>query len=109
MQNEVKQVHIDNTLKNYVVEIVGLTRRNDFIALGSSPRGSLAVCRAAQAWAYYCGRDYVLPEDIKKMLIPTLSHRILLKQEAKLKKMSVLDILTSIIDKVYIPLVNKAE
>ncbi len=109
MQNEVKQVHIDNTLKNYVVEIVNLTRRNDFISLGSSPRGSLAVCRAAQAWAYYSGRDYVLPEDIKKMLLPTLSHRILLKQEAKLKKMSVIDILTSIIDKVYIPLVNKAE
>lgn len=109
MQNEVKQVHIDNTLKNYIVEIVNLTRRNDFIALGSSPRGSLAVCRAAQAWAYYCGRDYVLPEDIKKMLLPTLCHRIVLKQEAKLKKMSALDILTSIIDKVFIPLVDNYE
>ena len=107
MQNEVKQVHIDNTLKNYVVEIVNLTRRNDFIALGSSPRGSLAVCRAAQAWAYYNGRDHVLPEDIKKMLLPTLCHRILLKQEAKLKKMSAYDILTSIIEKVYIPLADK--
>jgi len=109
IQNEVKQVYIDKTLKNYVVEIVNLTRKNDYIALGSSPRGSLAVCRAAQAWAYYCGRDYVLPEDIKKMLIPTLSHRILLKQEAKLKKMSVLDILSSIIDKVFIPLVDNYE
>lgn len=107
MQNEVKQVHIDNTLKNYVVEIVGLTRRNDFIALGSSPRGSLAVCRAAQAWAYYNGRDYVIPEDIKKMLLPTLSHRIVLKQEAKLKKMSAIDILTSVIEKAYIPLTDK--
>jgi MoxR-like ATPase len=109
MQNEVKQVYIDKTLKNYVVEIVNLTRRNDYIALGSSPRGSLAVCRAAQAWAYYCGRDFVLPEDIKKMLIPTLSHRILLKQEAKLKKMSSVDILSSIIDKVFIPLVDNYE
>jgi len=109
MQNEVKQIYIDKTLKNYVVEIVNLTRRNDYIALGSSPRGSLAVCRAAQAWAYYCGRDYVLPEDIKKMLIPTLAHRILLKQEAKLKKMSTLDILSSIIDKVFIPLVDSYE
>lgn len=107
MQNEVKQVHIENTLKNYVVEIVGLTRRNDFIALGSSPRGSLAVCRAAQAWAYYNGRDYVIPEDIKKMLLPTLSHRIVLKQEAKLKKMSAIDILTSVIEKAYIPLTDK--
>ncbi|PYG87558.1 MoxR-like ATPase [Ruminiclostridium sufflavum DSM 19573] len=104
VQNEVRQVHIDNTLKNYIVEIVNLTRRNEFIALGSSPRGSLAVCRAAQAWAYYSGRNYVLPEDVKKMLLPTLCHRILLKQEAKLKKISALDILASIIDKVYIPL-----
>ena len=109
MQNEVKQVHIDKTLKNYVVDIVNLTRKNEYIALGSSPRGSLAVCRAAQAWAYYSGRNYVIPEDIKKMLIPTLSHRILLKQEAKLKKMSTLDILGSIIDKVFIPLVDNYE
>ncbi|MHB8064195.1 MAG: AAA family ATPase [Ruminiclostridium sp.] len=109
MQNEVKLIYIDKTLKNYVVDIVNLTRKNEYIALGSSPRGSLAVCRAAQAWAYYCGRDYVLPEDVKKMLIPTLSHRILLKQEAKLKKMSSLDILSSIIDKVFIPLVDNYE
>ena len=109
MQNEVKQVFIDNTLKNYVVEIVNQTRRNEFISLGSSPRGSLAVCRAAQAWAYYCGRNYVLPEDIKKMLIPTLAHRILLKQEAKLKKMSPTDILSSIINKEFVPLVDNYE
>lgn len=109
IQNEVKEVYIDKTLKNYVVDIVNLTRRNEFIALGSSPRGSLAACRAAQAWAYYNGRDYVLPEDVKKMLLPTLSHRIILKQEAKLKKMSALDILSNIIDKVYIPLVDNYE
>ena len=109
MQDEVKQIYIDKTLENYVVDIVNLTRKNDYIALGSSPRGSLAVCRAAQAWAYYCGRDYVIPEDIKKMLIPTLSHRIILKQEAKLKKMSALDILNSIIEKVFIPLVDNYE
>lgn len=109
MQNEVKQIYIDKTLKNYVVDIVNQTRKNDYIALGSSPRGSLAICRAAQAWAYYNGRDFVIPEDIKKMLLPTLSHRIILKQEAKLKKMSSLDILSSIIEKVYIPLVDNYE
>ncbi len=109
IQNEVRQVHIDKTLKNYVVDIINQTRNNDYIALGASPRGSLAVCRAAQAWAYFNSRDYVLPEDIKKMLIPTLSHRILLKQEAKLKKMTSSDVLSSIIDKVYIPLVDNYE
>ncbi len=109
IQKDVKQVYIDKTLKNYVVDIVSMTRKNQYIALGASPRGSIAVCRAAQAWAYFNGRDYVIPEDIKKMLLPTLSHRLVLKQEAKLKKMSSADILTSIIDKVYIPMVDNYE
>lgn len=109
IQEDVKNVHIDKTLKNYVVEIVNQTRKNEFVALGSSPRGSISVCRAAQAWAYYNGRDFVLPEDIKKMLIPTLSHRMMLRQEAKLKKMSSIDILNAIIEKVRMPLVDKGE
>lgn len=109
IQKDVKQIYIDKTLKNYVIDIVSMTRKNQYIALGASPRGSIAVCRAAQAWAYFNGRDYVIPEDIKKMLLPTLSHRLVLKQEAKLKKMSSSDILTSIIDKVYIPMVDNYE
>ncbi len=109
IQKDVKHVYIDKTLKNYVIDIVSMTRKNQYIALGASPRGSIAVCRAAQAWAYFNGRDYVIPEDIKKMLLPTLSHRLVLKQEAKLKKMSSSDILTSIIDKVYIPMVDNYE
>ncbi|EPR13380.1 AAA family ATPase [Ruminiclostridium papyrosolvens] len=109
IQKDVKQVYIDKTLKNYVIDIVSMTRKNQYIALGASPRGSIAVCRAAQAWAYFNRRDYVIPEDIKKMLLPTLSHRLVLKQEAKLKKMSSSDILTSIIDKVYIPMVDNYE
>ncbi|EGD48773.1 ATPase associated with various cellular activities AAA_3 [Ruminiclostridium papyrosolvens DSM 2782] len=109
IQKDVKQVYIDKTLKNYVVDIVSMTRKHQYIALGASPRGSIAVCRAAQAWAYFNGRDFVIPEDIKKMLLPTLSHRLVLKQEAKLKKMSSSDILTSIIDKVYIPMVDNYE
>ncbi len=109
IQKDVKLVYIDKTLKNYVIDIVSMTRKNQYIALGASPRGSIAVCRAAQAWAYFNGRDYVIPEDIKKMLLPTLSHRLVLKQEAKLKKMSSSDILTSIIDKVYIPMVDNYE
>ena len=109
IQKDVKQVYIDKTLKNYVVDIVSMTRKHQYIALGASPRGSIAVCRAAQAWAYFNGRAFVIPEDIKKMLLPTLSHRLVLKQEAKLKKMSSSDILTSIIDKVYIRMVDNYE
>lgn len=109
IQNNVKNVYIDKTLNNYVVEIINQTRKNEHVALGASPRGSIALCRAAQAWAYYRGRDYVLPEDIKKMVIPTLSHRIILKQEAKLKKINVIDILSSILNNVFVPMVNSYE
>ncbi len=109
LQQQVKNVYIDNTLLNYVVEIINLTRKNENILLGASPRGSLALCKAAQALALIKGRDYVLPEDIKRMIIPTLSHRIILKQEAKLKKKNVIEILSSIINSVFVPLVNSYE
>ena len=109
LQQQVKSVYIDNTLLNYVVEIINLTRKNENILLGASPRGSLALCKAAQALALIKGRDYVLPEDIKRMIIPTLSHRIILKQEAKLKKKNVIEILSSIINSVFVPLVNSYE
>ncbi len=109
LQQQVKSVYIDNTLLNYVVEIINLTRRNENVLLGASPRGSLALCKSAQALALMKGRDYVLPEDIKKMIIPTLSHRIILKQEAKLKKKNVLDILSTITNSVFVPLVNSYE
>lgn len=109
LQQQVKSVYIDNTLLNYVVEIINLTRKNENILLGASPRGSLALCKAAQALALMKGRDYVLPEDIKRMIIPTLSHRIILKQEAKLKKKNVIEILSSIINSVFVPLVNSYE
>ena len=109
LQQQVKNVYIDNTLLNYVVEIINLTRKNENILLGASPRGSLALCKAAQALALMKGRDYVLPEDIKRMIIPTLSHRLILKQEAKLKKKNVIDILSSIINSVFVPLVNSYE
>lgn len=109
IQEEVKNIHVDSTLNNYIVDIVGQTRKHPDITLGSSPRGSLSVFRAAQAWAFYSGRSYVLPDDIKKIAIPVLSHRIILKQEAKLKKVSANDILESILSKVNVPVVNYDE
>jgi len=74
--------------------------------LGSSPRGSISLFKASQAWAYYNNRNYVIPDDIKKMVVPVLSHRIILKQEAKLKKLGSEDILNSIVDSINVPVVN---
>ena len=106
MQNQVKEVYVDKTINDYIVEIIHETRHHPDITLGASPRGSLALFRAAQGWAYYQKRDYVLPDDVKKMAFPVLTHRLLLKQEAKLKRISPEDIIQSIINKINVPMVN---
>lgn len=106
LQQEVRNVHVDKSLRDYIVNIIGQTRNHPQILLGSSIRGSISLFKAAQAWAYYNNRDYVIPDDIIKMVIPVLSHRIILKQEAKIKKISPEDILNSIINSIDIPMVN---
>ena len=109
LQKEVKSIYVDKTLNNYIVDIVSQTRKHPEIALGSSPRGSLSLFRASQAWALYNGRNYVLPDDIKKMVIPVLSHRLILKQEAKLKKICTEDILRAIVGRINVPVVSQYE
>jgi MoxR-like ATPase len=109
LQEEIKNVHLDTTLGNYIVDIVSQTRKHPDVILGSSPRGSLSLFRAAQAWAFYNERDYVLPDDIKKMVIPILSHRLMLKQETKLKKINPEEILNSIVGRINVPVVSQHE
>lgn len=106
VQNEVRNVHVDKLLRDYIVNIIGETRNHPQILLGSSLRGSISLFKASQAWAYYKGRNYVIPDDIMKMAVPVLSHRIILKQEAKIKKISNEDILNSIINDIDIPMVK---
>ncbi|NLP07030.1 MAG: MoxR family ATPase [Clostridiaceae bacterium] len=106
LQQEIRNVHVDKSLSNYIVEIVSQTRKHPDVALGSSPRGSLALFRASQAWAFYNGRDFVIPDDIRKMVIPVLSHRIMLKQEAKLKKINPVEILNYIVSRINVPVVS---
>ncbi|NLC68549.1 MAG: MoxR family ATPase [Clostridiaceae bacterium] len=105
LQETVKRVYVDKSLNNYIVAITDATRKREDVLLGASPRGSLCLFRAAQAWAFYNGRDYVLPDDIKKMSVPVLSHRIILRQEAKLRKVTAEDIIRSALNSVSIPLV----
>ncbi|NLD49552.1 MAG: MoxR family ATPase [Clostridiaceae bacterium] len=109
LQNEVKKVYVDKTINDYIVEIVSKTRWHQDISLGASPRGSISLFRASQAWAFYNGRAYVLPEDVKRMALPVLSHRIVLRQEARLKKITSDEIIESILKAVNIPLVENYE
>ena len=77
-REEAKQVYIHGNLLDYIAELVQATRKSNQILAGVSPRGTLALVHAAQAFAWIQGRDYVVPEDIKKLAIPVLAHRLVL-------------------------------
>jgi MoxR-like ATPase len=76
LQNEVREVTVDESLVDYLIRIVRATRESDLLDLGVSPRGSLALYHAAQAVAFIQGRDYVIPDDIKRLVVPIFAHRI---------------------------------
>jgi MoxR-like ATPase len=103
LQNLVKEIHIGNEVKRYIVEIVSKTRNQSEVILGASPRGSLFLMMAAKAWAFYKGRNYVKPDDVQELAIPVLAHRIALRQEAKLKNMTAEFILRKVIRETPVP------
>jgi MoxR-like ATPase len=75
----VQQVYIDEMVRRWIVELVSATRRLDSIAMGASVRGSLALERAARAWALLNGRNYVVPEDVERLFVPLIVHRVVFK------------------------------
>ncbi len=87
-------------MRRYILEVIGMTRINPSIALGGSPRASLALYRASQALALIHGREFVLPDDVKRLALPILGHRLILSTEAYLhntsKEKLIADILSSL-------------
>ena len=81
----IKKIHVSVPVKRYVVDLVNRTRQNSDVYLGASPRGSLALYKAAQAWAALHGRAYVLPDDVKRLAQLTLAHRCLVHPESALR------------------------
>ena len=79
---EVRQVHVSEKLADYIVNIITATRESDRIRLGASPRGSLALLHASQAYAAIEGRDYLLPDDVKAVASPVLGHRIISRSQS---------------------------
>lgn len=100
-------IHVSDELYKYIVLLTSSTRKNENLALGASPRASLALMRMSQAYAFTHHRSYVLPEDIAAVYKPTISHRLILKQEAKLNRITAEDILTDILHKTEIPYKTK--
>ena len=96
-QAQVREIHIADSVKAYVVDIVTATRSHPDVYLGASPRGSLALSRAGQAYAAMNGRDYVLPDDVKALAAPTLSHRLILQPQARLKDLAATTVVAEIL------------
>jgi MoxR-like ATPase len=96
---KVTGVHMDETLERYCLRLVRATRAHPDLALGASPRGSLALYRTAQALAAVRGRDHVLPEDVRALAPLTLAHRLIIKPESQLRGRTALAILAEIVEK----------
>jgi MoxR-like ATPase len=106
-QAEVQEIHVDESILDYILAIVEATRRSEFLIIGVSPRGSLALHRSAQALAYFEGRDYCIPDDVKRLVLPVLAHRVIVssKYSSPYKRSEEAEaILTEILQSIDIPL-----
>ncbi len=103
MQAAVEDVHVDDSLVAYALSLVRATRDETDIAIGASPRGSLALVTLCRAWALVRGRDYVGPDDIRALAVPTLSHRITLDDDAWVRGTLADDVVRRVIDRVPAP------
>lgn len=104
VQDEVKNVYIDNSIQHYIISLVTKTREDSKIYLGVSPRGSIALMKAAKAYAYVFGRDYVIPDDVKFLAPYVMSHRVILTTEAKYEGLTSEDIVDHIVKTTSIPI-----
>lgn len=84
-QTAVRRIYVEESVRQYIVNLVQKTRSHPDIALGASPRGALGLYRTAQAMAALAGRNYVIPDDVKKLAVPVLGHRVVLRPESELR------------------------
>jgi len=107
MRREVDAVHVDPSLLNYIVTLIGETRKHSQVLQGASPRASIALTAMAKALAYVQGRDFVVPKDISPIFIDTVAHRLILRPEAQNEGVTASDILDEIKKSVYAPQIHK--
>lgn len=103
LQEEVLEIHVEDTIKRYLVDLSARTRIHPNVSLGVSPRGTISLMKAAQAYALLNGRDYVLPDDVQYLAPAVLSHRIILKSEAKYGGIDAESIIQDIVRKIPVP------
>lgn len=103
LQDYVKDVFVEEAMKQYIVELANKTRVDSQVQLGVSPRASIALLKASQALAFMSGRDFVLPDDIQYLVPFVFGHRLILKPEAKYQGIKAGDILETILSNVHVP------
>ena len=103
LQRAVKNVYLEPSLREYIVDIVRATREHSMVALGASPRGSLNLSYASRSYAGISGRDFVLPDDVKALVEPVLAHRLILKPEARMRNVSAANVVDEVLSSVVVP------
>ena len=105
-QHAIRLVHVDPRVRQYLLQIVDLTRKHDDLALGGSPRASIALFRCSQAIAAIRGRSFVLPDDVKRIIDPVMNHRLILRPESRLRKVTTQSVLQEIVSDVAVPMIE---
>jgi MoxR-like ATPase len=103
MKRQAQEIYVEPSVRRYILEVTGKTRTNLSITLGGSPRASLALYRASQALALIQGRDFVLPDDVKRLAVPVLGHRLILSTEAYLHNTSKEEVIADILSSLPVP------
>jgi MoxR-like ATPase len=103
MQSALEQVHVSEGVRRYCVDVVAATRASQSTAVGASPRGSLALLKLARCKAALAGRDFVLPDDVKAVAVPALAHRLVLRPELWVQRVSAEDVIRDILSSVPTP------
>jgi MoxR-like ATPase len=103
VQRAIKDIYVDPLIKQYIAAVAAATREHESVYLGASPRGSLALFRASQAWALLDGRDFVRPDDVKELALATLGHRIIISPAARVKDVTPAHIIDDCLARVPVP------
>ena len=106
MQDQVDNLTVHDDILDYIVNISNITRDYGDIKLGASPRASIDLLKASKARAYLYGRSYVIPDDVKAMVVPVLNHRLILSPEARIERKSMDEILKGVLNRVIVPVIS---
>ncbi len=105
LQGKIDSVRAHDDIIDYIVNIVNVTRIYEHLQLGASPRAAIDLLKCAKGKAFLSGRDYIIPDDVKSMVVPVLGHRLILSAEARIEGKKISDVLAGVLKRVHIPVI----